>query len=77
MAVKEITLEEIKEFAHSQLGQENPAITVNDGEFDIADPWYSITSQGKYLSDREAKDFWGDDLVNQFIIKARTYLGSK
>ena len=69
-----ITLKEIIEFAHSQLGNENPAISVSDGEYDIVDPWYTTSSNGKYLSDNEAREEWGEDLVNEFVEKATKYL---
>ena len=69
-----ITLEEIIVFAHSQLGNENPAISVSDGEYDIVNPWYTTSSNGRYLSDNEAREEWGEDLVNEFVEKATKYL---
>ena len=77
MAKKNITLEEIMEFAHSQLGNENPSVSVSDGEYDIVDPWYTTTSNGRYLSDDEARTEWGEDLVNEFVKKATEYLEDK
>ena len=71
---KEITLEEIKEFAYSQLGCDNPAVSVTDGEFAIVDPWYSVNWKGARLDDEGAKEEWGEDLVNEFIEKATEYL---
>ena len=69
-----VTVDEIKAFAHSQLGKENPAVSVSDGEFDIADPWYSTTSSGEYFTNDEAVDYWGAELVAEFIAKATVYL---
>lgn len=74
MAKENITLEKIIKFAHSQLGNENPSISVSNGEYDIVDPWYSTGSNGRYLSDDEARAEWGENLVNEFIKKATEYL---
>lgn len=74
--MKDITLEKIKEFAYSQLGSENPAVSVTDGEFAIVDPWYSPTLR-KDLDDEGAKKEWGEDVVNEFIEKARDYLSKQ
>lgn len=75
--INAIELDKIKEFAHSQLGMDNPAVSVTDGEFDIADPWYSATSAGRYLTDKEAEAEWGKELVDEFIAKASEYLARK
>lgn len=75
--MEKITLEEIKNFAHLQLGSDNPAVSVTDGEFDIVDPWYSTSSTGKYLTDEEAEKNWGKELVDEFIEKATRYLESQ
>jgi len=77
VTTREITLDEIKAFAHSQLGSDNAKVSVSDGEFDIVDPWRSITPEGTELSDRAARDYWGDDLVDEFVAKAKEYLESQ
>ncbi len=72
-----VTLDEIKEFAFSQLGTANPSVSVSDGEYEICDPWYSFTPVGRFLSDEEAVKVWGKPLVDKFIKRATLYLESR
>ena len=76
---KTVTIDEIKNFAHSQLGlkHDDVKVSVSDGEFAIVDPWHAIGPNGKAMSDREARDYWGDDLVNEIITRATEYLSNK
>ncbi len=71
-----ITIQEIKAFAHEQLGTEHAAVAVTDGEFEIVDPWYDCSGRWE-LNDEEAKNEWGEELVNEFIEKATKYLESR
>lgn len=74
--MKTVSIENIKEFAYSQLGKEDTKVSVTDGEFNIVDPWYSPTKR-KTLTDEEAKEEWGETLVEEFISKATAYLTEK
>ena len=71
--MRTVSLEDIKEFAYSQLGKDDAKVSVTDGEFNIVDPWYSPT-QRKTLTDEEAKEEWGEPLVEEFISKVTEYL---
>lgn len=71
-----ISIEKIKEFAHSQLGSENPAVQVTDGEFAIVDPWYDHSGRFE-LTDKEAEKEWGEEIIEEFTSKAAKYLREK
>lgn len=73
----EVSLDEIKEFAFSQLGMDKPKVSVSDGEYKICDPWYSFTPVGRFLTDAEAEKVWGKPLVDKFIRRATLYLESR
>lgn len=71
----DIDIAVIKAFAHSQLGMEHPAVSVDDVEFAIVDPWATCGPECELLETLEdAYAEWGKEAVDSFVEKAGIYL---
>ena len=62
-------LSKIKEFAAENFCAEYPLVTVDNGMFEITNPWIDSSFRWE-VSDEEAVRIWGLDVVVEFIIKA-------
>ena len=62
-------LNRIKTFAEENFCADNPTVTVDNGMFEITNPWIDSSFRWE-VSDEEAVRIWGLEVVVDFIIKA-------
>ena len=68
------SLNEVKEFADASRGCDKPPVSFGFEEFEIADPWHETGPDGRELTDDEARNIYGAENVENYILSASEYI---